>query len=193
MAATPCNSMSPARRAPVWSRMPHRLRSAEFPYGLSEVTATDQRTIEKGNLLAKRVGVLIQLCIRHGVPVAEENPVRSYLWLLHGRQARNSPWRQHEFDQCSLGTGYRKTTRIDGHGVIFEALARRCENRRKCSFTGKPHAVLTGTKDGVFVTRAAARYPRRLCEAIATGFGKSWVRSQQAFMWNVFRSGSGHC
>ena len=154
-------------------------------------TSQRQTSVQlRGNLLAKRVGVLIQLCIRHGVPVAEENPGRSYLWLLHGRdfRAREKGWRQHDFDQCSLGTGYRKTTRIDGHGVVFEALTRRCENRRKCSFTGKPHAVLTGTKDGVFVTRAAARYPRRLCEAIATGFCRSWVKTQQAFMWNVFRS-----
>ena len=65
------------------------------------MTATNQRTIEKDNLLAKRVGVLIQLCIRHGVPVAEENPVRNYFWLLHGRDSRaqEKGWRQHDVDQ----------------------------------------------------------------------------------------------
>ena len=45
----PCNSWSLARRAPLWSSMPHRLRSPEFLYGLPELEGRDLETARIGN------------------------------------------------------------------------------------------------------------------------------------------------
>ena len=164
-AGTPCESMSRARQAPEWSRMPARIRSPEFPGGLPNLLPKNQAVVAKGNKLSRVAARLLKLCKEYEVPCSEENPMHSYLWSLHGRIGRK--FDAHLLDQCAHGSSARKATRIDSFRVTFQRLAQRCEQKKKngrvCSFTGRKHEILSGSKDGQWLTTKTAACPPALC------------------------------
>ena len=179
--ATPCNSMSKARRAPAWSKMPHKLRSPEHPHGIKGLSAKDAATLSNGNCLSKRANAIIRQACKRGIPGMEENPWNSYLFHCHGREKRERDPRYstHILDQCQFGANYKKRTRIDtwhvnelGPGFQFGQI---CRGTRFCTRTQKPHQRLTGLKDGAFITTAAARYPTKLSQHIAMYLNRTLI------------------
>ena len=171
--ATPCNSMSKARRAPAWSKMPHKLRSPEQPHGIKGLSAKDAATLSNGNCLSKRANAIIRRACERGIPGMEENPWNSYLFQCHGREKRDKDprYRTQILDQCQYGANHKKRTRIDMWKCpdlyLFRDFAKTCSGTRVCSRTGRPHERLTGLRNGAFLTTAAAHYPTGLSQHIA--------------------------
>ena len=187
---TPCRSWSRARRAPLWSRMPHRLRIATAVYGLKELVGNDSKIVEEGNLLSKRGQVLYATCRRLSVSWSEDNPAQSYLWLEHGRISRQqvTAVSSYLFTMCAFGAPYKKRTRIDEINVLFPELEAADCTSRICVFKKCRHMPLSGLSEGKFVTSAAAAYPLRLARVIANGHFQAWERRQAISLWKLFRS-----
>ena len=76
---TPCNTWSPARRAPLGSSFPRRLRTKDRLYGIDGLSPADQNSLRIGNDTSARAVRIIQLCDQYHIPVAEENPNASLL------------------------------------------------------------------------------------------------------------------
>ena len=122
---------------------------------------------------------LIRTCVRSGVPCMLENSTNSMLWqappilsLLRLKCAKSFTT-----DQCGFGTRWRKRTRfvffhID-HNPAFDV--RCCGRNQCCSFSGKPHVVLTGRDpvSGLLWTSLAVGYPPKLAHCIASTFART--------------------
>ena len=187
---TPCRSWSRARRAPLWSRMPHQLRNRIAVYGLKELVGNDSKIVEEGNLLSKRGQLLYSTCRRLSVSCSEENPAQSYLWLAHGRISRHqvAAASSYLFTMCAFGAPHKKRTRIDGINVSLPELGDADCNSQICAFKKCRHIPLSGLSDGKFVTSATAAYPLRLARVIADGHAAALERRQVNSLWKLFRS-----
>ena len=185
---TPCESMSRARRAPAWSRMPHQLRAKEHPAGLPALSAADSKKVEMGNLLSRRAASLAQLALHHNVLGLEENPGQSFLWMLHGRSRRADDPRYHQqvFEQCMFGVRYRKRTRIDSWLFSLPGLQHTCGSKR-CAHTGEKHQVLTSFDGEGFCTHKAAAYPLKMCEHIASRLHEALGLQTSSALWSRFK------
>eukprot|EP00959_Pyramimonas_sp_CCMP1952_P107066 2238223-Pyramimonas_sp.AAC.1 len=75
---TPCGGFSRARRGPPGSRLPHALRSPEFPQGLPNLEGRDLETLQQSNVRAARALGLLQLAAARNIPGGEDNPSASY-------------------------------------------------------------------------------------------------------------------
>ena len=162
------------------------MRCAQTPLGLSHLNADDRRLVNLGNSLSKRSAEVAQLCEELRIPLIEENPAGSFLWLVHGRLARaqKEHWRTVIVDQCSCGRPYRKRTRFDvlfADEVLLSQLPR-CVNRL-CTFTGKKHVVL-----GLGATSAAAEYPVPLASRIARTLVTCAKRKEAEEIWCKFQN-----
>ena len=148
---TPCRSWSRARRAPLWSRMPHQFRSTTSVYGLKELVGNDGKIVEEGNLLSKRGQVLYSTCRRLSVSCSEENPAQSYLWLAHGRISRHqvAAASSYLFTMCAFGAPHKKRTRIDAINVLFPELEAADCTSRICVFKKCRHMPLSGAKENL--------------------------------------------
>ena len=176
--AAPCESFSMARRAPLWSRFPHALRSAEHPCGLPELSGTDRLVCSRGNRLARKTAKLIAICMQHKIPWLLENPKSSFLWRFPAIERALKSAQCVVVDQCQYGCPWMKPTMLAMSPLLCPtpSLCKRCRGRRGvCSRTGLPHTVLTGTDKGVFRTAAAKVYPKALCRAIANTFRTCWA------------------
>ena len=185
---TPCESMSRARRAPAWSRMPHQLRAKDHPAGLPSLSAADNQKVEMGNLLSRRAARLAQLALSHNVLGLEENPSGSFLWMLHGRPSRSadSRWHRQVFEQCMFGVKYRKRTRIDSWLFSLPALQHTCGSKR-CTHSGDKHQVLTSFDGSGFCTSKAAAYPPRMCDHLAFRLHEALGLQTASALWNRFK------
>ena len=178
---TPCSSFSTARRAPSWSRMPHRIRSNEHPTGLPGLSQSDGAIVANGNLLSRRASAILKAACVRGIPCYEENPKSSYLWSCHGRAARaGEPYaRTALLDQCGFGGLSKKLSRIDAFHCNASRLAIVCCGKEgTCSFTGKKHMRLSCIKGKIFLTQAAACYPTRLANELANMLHNAIVQLQ---------------
>ena len=187
--ATPCESMSRARRAPLWSRMPHQLRSAAHPSGIPQLEGRDLETLQRGNRLSRIASKFIKLAEENNVMGFEENPASSYLWDLHDRprRAKHPSFHTHAFEQCAFGTPYRKRTRIDSWHVSLP-LAPSCSSKL-CKYTGQRHQVLSGihNKGGEFCTKGAAAYPSKMCNRLAATIHAALANQVASRIWKVFQ------
>ena len=184
---TPCESLSRARRAPSWSRMPHRLRSKEYPAGLPGLSAAENKKVETGNFLSRRAARLATLALKHNVLGLEENPCQSFLWDLHGRHQRatNKFFHQQIFEQCMFGVNYRKRTRIDSWLFSLPVLRHTCTSRL-CAHTGVRHQQLTSFDGDGFCTHKAAAYPPQMCDHIARRLHEALDLQRAAALWSRF-------
>ena len=185
---TPCETFSRARTGPPG---PRPLRTAQSPYGLPRGSLTEREfeQVRLGTYFALQSCRMAQAAIRAGVPWGLENPepmgnpvslfaLPEFQDLAESRDVRVS-----DFDQCHLGAGSKKPTRVLSWGLDLRALEGRCPHpptpqewvgRRGEKVSGVVrHPPLIG-KDasGAFKTKAAAAYPapmnRVLAAAIAT-------------------------
>lgn len=191
---TPCHGLGRARRGRSWlSRQargiktgwPAAIRSPNHVWGLpvDELSPKDASTLETSNRLVSVSLALFRECRDRGVPVAMENPLRSYLWLLPEVRAL---WEDVEeatlvtLDFCAYGTPWKKSTRMLFHGWHgVDALARRCRAKRAgkgrptiCQYSACAHQHLTGInrETKTWWTSTAEPYPPSLVERIAAIF-----------------------
>ena len=163
----PCNSWTLARRAPLWSSMPHRLRTAEHPFGLPELEGRDLDTARIGNFQVRQAVRLIRLSLRSGKSGYLENPATSRAWIvlrrMFHRELSRGEVRIIQTDMCGYGTAFKKPTCLLIWGRYSKGVClRRCNGKGGlCGHSGVAHLQLTGVKDGVFLTHHAQIYCRR--------------------------------
>ena len=184
---TPCTSMTRARRGKPGSGWPAPLRSAASPDGLSDLPDRDRSKVETGNALAAFSARVIVACVRRGVPVAVENPGSSFLWLTSWftRLAAVHPPSEVVLDYCSLGTPWRKRTKLRSWHLDLSGIGSKCSSSHGlCSFTGRKHLVLEGrAPDGRFWTVVAQPYPKDFCRMVAKRFIAEWQNHVLERLW----------
>eukprot|EP00973_Karenia_brevis_P060936 8473443-Karenia_brevis.AAC.1 len=69
-----CSSWSRARRAPLHSRMPHRIRSPEHVFGIPNLPFKDHIKVQTGNHMYRNTLQLVKKAIDLNIPGFVENP-----------------------------------------------------------------------------------------------------------------------
>ena len=112
MLAVPCNSFSAARRAPIGSKMPRRLRSDAYPLGLPGLIESDRKVAGVGNDILSAVIRIIKVCDEYGIHWCVENPRSSFLWKMPSMAylLKQSHTRLHHCHQCQYGCPWMKAT-----------------------------------------------------------------------------------
>ena len=64
-----------------------------------------------------------------------------------------------------------------------------CKGRGVCSFSGKPHQILSGTNQHGFLTALKNAYPDKLCNAIMRSLKDSILRQRASVRWHQLRFG----
>ena len=179
MLAIPCNSFSAARRAPIGSAMPRRLRSNAHPFFLPGLCDADRRVAETGNRIVRACASIVRACQLAQVPWIIENPRSSFLWKMPAMQrlAAGDSVRIHHCHQCQYSCPWMKpTTFMTGHCQSAPQLERSCHpvkrcGLRMCSKSGEPHFVLSGPG----VTKQAQTYSHSLASALTSVFREAWI------------------
>ena len=190
MLHAPCNSFSAARRAPIGSRMPRRLRSDLHPEGIlvPGLTAKDVETAEIGNIYLRACLRIIAECDRVGIPWAVENPRSILFGKMSGMRklASASHVRLCNLDHCQYKCAWRKpTTIMCGNCQAAPFLQKLCCLKKGyiCSATGQRHYVL----DGPGRTKQAQTYSHSLAAALTRLFRGAWTVSHFSVMDSALR------
>ncbi len=167
-----CASWSCARRAPLHSSMPHRLRTNSHPWGLPQLSGRDLMVAKAGNLQLRSAIRMIKSSISAGKRGYLENPVGSIQWPVLRRifaaEILAGMVRIVDTDMCCFGTLWKKPTRLLlwGPGLQSITFPRCCGKGFFCSITGKRHfqpssatSCAYGVVNGRFRTRDAQEYP----------------------------------
>ena len=133
-----------------------------------------QAAVDLGNAQLRFALSLISLCRSMGVPVYLENPGTSWVWSTPKLRAlvTASDATVYNLDMCAFGARWRKFTKVAcwaRHHPEAPQIARCCGRQGFCSFSGKPHIVLTGVDplSGILWTRLAEPYPVRFCNCFS--------------------------
>jgi hypothetical protein len=105
--ATVCATFSRARDRSEATR----LRSAEFPAGLPDLSPEKQKEVDCANLCAKHTWESAEWAAKElRAIVTLENPKESYIWLFFAtlRASAKQLWEDVILSQCCFGTTYRK-------------------------------------------------------------------------------------
>jgi hypothetical protein len=161
----PCTSFSAAL---FWSG---HLRSKDFPWGLSDLSADKQDKLEIANTIVRNSLTMLKWLISVNVCVSVENPSTSKLWYIEEFKAWINLGRLSlvDVDYCQFGQPWRKRTRfLFSASMNASTLERLCKGHKGlCSRTKLPHIQLQGKLNGVNRTKLAEPYPRQLCHRIA--------------------------
>ena len=167
-----CSSWSLARRAPPWSRMPHRLRSADHPFGLPALTGRDLAVCVQGNNMLKNMVRVIKDSLFVNGAGYLENPRSSYIWValrkIFAAELKSKKMEIHHTCLCMYGTSWKKPTSLLIWGAATAPKFRDCTGPRGvCARTGCAHEALSSSSDvkccihnGGFRTRLAQVYPK---------------------------------
>ena len=171
--------------------MPVALRSPAHPEGLPDLPPREHALLQLSNKLAQAAGHVLRLAVAARIPCGEEKPATSFLWLRPDRMhmQQSSSCSSYRIDYCAFGTPWRARTRLNVmHCMHDPKLAQKqCHGRGICSFTGRPHEVLSGASRGSFLTKQKKPYPPRLCRALAkllTGYA---INRCSTSLWNRFK------
>ena len=188
---SPCEKWSQARRAPPHSAMPRRLRTKDHLRGLPGLDGKDYQDVLTSNKLADRIAILLRTALARQLPTGEENPASSMLWLLPSRKrfCAHANVNTVVFDYCGAGRPFRARTRIALANVSIppELHAWQCKGRGVCTFSKKPHIVLSGKSTAGFLTHLKASYPPRLCLALARELSNGYLSLRASRLWNLMR------
>ena len=169
---TPCGSWSRARRGPAGSAWAP-IRSSEHIWGLPNLAQHDAQKVKVGNRTLRQSCQAIASCVKLGIPVSIENPVNSLLWQAPpmAQLLQHPSCRVVTLDQCAWQARWRKRTRIAAWNAgDLCHLHKLCSgSAQQCTFTGKPHILLSGRIPGSskLWTSLAQEYPKRLSKDLA--------------------------
>ena len=119
--------------------------------------------------MVRAVIEIIKILVRFRIAFALEHPENSYMWHIEFFKllAADSDFRMVTVDQCAFGAPWRKRTKfllflVDGNDA--DALAKmRCCGRTVCSFSGKKHVQIIGSR----LSTQASAYPQGLSRTLA--------------------------
>ena len=142
-AGVPHGTVSRARERQIPHRLraqgkprPAPLRSAEWPLGLPNLSATDQKRVSQDNRLFYLVFELILYSVEHSILFTVENPRRSWFWAVLVAFAKQHSLYACEivnrlftvtWDACMHGDVRKATKRIDCTQNALQALAAPCD------------------------------------------------------------------
>lgn len=142
-AGVPHGTVSRAREKQIPHRLraqgkptPAPLRSAEWPLGLPNLSATDQKRVSQDNRLFYLVFELILYSVEHSILFTVENPRRSWFWAVLVAFAKQHSLYACEivnrlftvtWDACMHGDVRKATKRIDCTQNALQALAAPCD------------------------------------------------------------------
>ena len=132
----PCGTYSRAREIPIPADLiaqgafePVPLRSDDFPEGLPDLGANEQRRVDQANLLTE-MGVRVALaCLKKGILWTIENPRSSILWLVKSMQELMAMEGVRAVDgqMCMFEGGRNKWFRLVGNFVELDCMAKTCD------------------------------------------------------------------
>ena len=151
--------------------MPQPLRgsTAETIWGLPGLSVKDQARVRGGNRTCRFAVEVVRACLASNMPVILENPSGSRLWKAPPLEQALKKGRKLRVTHCAFGTPWMKPTALGVWNIdldLSDSVCRPC--RRKgcclCSFSGRPHMVLSGRgSNSGFKTAMASAYPRDFC------------------------------
>ena len=169
-----CASWSTARRAPVGSSFPRRVRRRGCEiWGLRDLDARDRTLVLAGNRMLRGAIRVIKRSLSLHQCGYLENPRSSLMWHIlrrvFRRELASGEMSLLRIDMCRYGTAYKKPTTIlvwgkDSHKIVLK----QCNYSGICVRTGLPHEQLSSSSsckycvvNGAFRTSAAQVYPPR--------------------------------
>ena len=178
----PCATFSSARRAPLSSTMPHRLRrrNPKEMFGLRGLSGADLEKARAGNRQVKHAIRTVKQCLRQGKSGYLENLVGSMVWYLLDRalskEFKSGKLHFVVFDMCQYGTRWKKPTEL----LLFGPRAKhvqlnRCQQQRGlCSRTMSTHDQLSSSvscaygilPNGAWRTSLAQVYPKAFIKSL---------------------------
>ena len=105
--APPCASFSRAQ-----SRSGRAIRSAEKPWGLDNLTGSENARIAEGNQCAVTVLRILALCVQFNVPAAVEQPRTSYFWKIPEIKQYIERGRLVSYHMCAFVAKWEKSQAI---------------------------------------------------------------------------------
>ena len=191
--ATPCGGLGRARRGKPWAArveagiftgFPAAIRSDKHVWGLPdhELSPKDRVALANSNAGVHVSLKIIEACRAAGVPVAMENPARSFLWIMPEVLSLMEQEDSYHMvcDLCAYGTPWKKATALLFHGWAgVSKLSKTCHavkigkgHRPLCGFSAVPHVTLSGIdkQKRSWKTTLAEPYPWPLVEEISGVF-----------------------
>ena len=168
-----CASWSLARRNTTGKPgFPAPLRDSHgHLWGLPGLSERDQERVRNGNRQVRWACRLFAWLAARGIPCIIENPLTSRVWLTAPMQRLLASFPSVVISYCAFGTSWKKPTRLLFCHVALEKLAVcKCSVVNSvCSFSKKPHQVLSGySKEHKRMWSAvASEYPKLLCAQVA--------------------------
>ena len=164
----PCTSFSRARK---WDGLgPGPLRTTEQLWGLTDLSFSDNKKVQTGNLLLLWSVRLFRLCADRGIAVILENPKSSLAWQMPPivRILQRHDVSLVHLDHCQFGELWKKPTFLMACNIDISCLHIQCHTMQgRCSRTKRPHIPLLGVDyDGTFMTLKAQPYPWALARQV---------------------------
>lgn len=130
----PCGTCSRAREKPLPSHLtgysaPQPLRDEWHLEGLPHLSGSDLLKVQIANTLCKAAIESLEVCRQLGICISNENPLRSWLWMLLAKYIKEinniqliqwySELERVTFDACAHGSDRDKRTKLLAtHGVF---------------------------------------------------------------------------
>jgi hypothetical protein len=172
-AGIPCGTASRARNIPLpgGEKGPVPLRSAEFPWGLPNLSTANQLRVDKANDIYKNVARIIHAATGRDIFVLIENPQRSFLWdIPYYRDLLHQGFVDVDFQHCRWNSSAMASR------AKWTRLRTNCKNLLQCAgVCTQTHVHLPWGRDtgGNFNTKNEAEYSDGMCAALAPVIAKS--------------------
>ena len=160
---------------------PKPLRSDDHPDGLPTLYGAGLAKVKAANKLYENMIKLALWSDANKLIWIIENPSNSHMWeTKHFKELRTLKWQDKlqrpysrcQFQNCMHGGDRPKKTTLLNAGIDLSSLELMCDN----SHSHKPWGF---TKvEGVFATAEERRYPRLLCQRLATLFQKQFGKKR---------------
>ena len=188
----PCETFSNARNEHDGGPRPLRGPWGKDLYGYSHLLPDEKEQVRIGTMLALRALVVFELAIDLDIPAVHEHPLEEqdgvsiYHFEAWQRLLSKSGVNRYDIVQCELGAPSVKPTTLVTWKVVLSSLPQCCTCPKMWlwdEFTQqwlwRAHLPLRGWReDGVFRTKAASAYPRRMNEVLALGILQEALRAK---------------
>ena len=188
----PCETFSNARNEHDGGPRPLRGPWGKDLYGYSYLLPDEKEQVRIGTMLALRALVVFELAIDLDIPAVHEHPLEKqdgvsiYHFEAWQRLLSKSGVNRYDIVQSELGAPSVKPTTLVTWKVVLSSLPQCCTHPKMWlwdEFTQqwlwRAHLPLRDWReDGVFRTKAASAYPRRMNEVLALGILQEALRAK---------------
>ena len=174
----PCGTASLARaiRMDKDDHGPPELRTLEWPDGVPWIEQRFVARLTAANRLYSHTKDIVKRCLTLGILFVVENPKTSLFWeTSFWKEVHDTGLIQYACHHaCAYGSKRRKSTMLAFTFHLFAEVSARCDNKHE----HEPWGLLA---DGTFATSAEVRYPRRLCQVVASVVGRMLLEAKVNF------------